>query len=108
MAAWETLQPSEMKSPRVRGGQVQPTGRLLRLGVLVGTCQALSSRRSCLALLIGFHSSGGTVSLNDGTGPTPARNRAKHSQSLAYESALRFSSQVTRSPAVPSLNATQK
>lgn len=30
-----------------------------------------------------------------GTGPTPARNRAKHCQSLAYESALRFSVQIT-------------
>jgi hypothetical protein len=29
-----------------------------------------------------------------GTGPTPARNRARHRKSLAYESRLRFSSQI--------------
>jgi hypothetical protein len=34
-----------------------------------------------------------------GTGPTQARNRAEYRQSLAYESALRCSSQITRFPA---------
>ena len=48
------------------------------------------------------------LGLGAGTGPTPARNRASYRLSLAYESALSFSSQINRSPAVPSTNTMRK